>query len=96
MALAVQKLRALGQRTCSLIFGGTEDLPDTRRRTMSFRVLVQNDGTIETLGHLVSITDGCDIVDRVSDEQDRVVGCSVEMASVWPFGSSMPLCSQYI
>jgi hypothetical protein len=63
---------------------------------MSFCVLVQDDRSVEALGHLVSVADGRDVVDCVSDEKNRVVGCCIEMASVRPFGSSMPLCSQYV
>jgi len=62
---------------------------------MSFCVLMQDNRTMEALGHSVSIADGRNVVNSISDEQDRVVSCSVEMAGVWPFGSSMPLCSQY-
>jgi hypothetical protein len=63
---------------------------------MSFCVLVQDNRSGEALGHLVSVTDGRDVIDCVSDEKNRVVGCCIQMACVWPFGSSMPLCSQYI
>lgn len=74
------------------------NLPDTRRRTMSFRVLVQHHRTMEALSHLVSITNRRDVVNRVSDEQDGVVSRSIEIACVWPFRPSMPLCncSEYI
>jgi hypothetical protein len=58
---------------------------------MAFCVLVQDDRTVETFGHLVSVTNGRDIVNGVSDEQNRVISSSIEMAGVWPFGSSMPL-----
>ena len=89
-------LQNLGQKTGSLVSEEIVDLPDAGRRTMAFCILMQDDRTMETLGHLVSVTDGRDVVDGVSDKQNRVVGCSVEVAGVWPFGSSVPLCSQYI
>jgi hypothetical protein len=63
---------------------------------MTFCVLVQDDRTVETVRHLVSVADGRDVVDGVSNEQNRVFGCGIEMAGVWPLGSSVPLCSQYI
>lgn len=63
---------------------------------MSFRVLVQDDRTIKALGHFVSVTDGRNVVNSISDEQNRVVGCCIELAGVWPSGSSMPLCGQYV
>jgi hypothetical protein len=74
-----------------------ENLPDAGRGTVAFCVLMQDDRAVEAFRHLVSVTNGRDVVNSISDEQNRVVGGSIEMTCVRPLGSSVPLSPcQYI